>query len=250
MARARGVSRYAAAQAPGALALAELHLRALYVHDERGRIRARSRGDLAPAPRFHLVRTRLGNLWRFREDAAPALVRRLATLAAKERAWPGGDDRTPPERAEFVRRALEEDAKVASSAAGVVFAIEAEPRVRAVAAQIREIAPGDDLRAHAEVVAVLPTAGELAVGAFVDGELVALCRGARASAAAAVHAQLATAAELRGRGLASALLAAFAARARAAGFLPLLRAPDANAVARAVARKLALTAFADEWEWY
>jgi hypothetical protein len=95
---------------------------ALFVHDGDGRLVARrgpraghpaSSGeppDSRPAPAFVFVRTRHGNLWRFRADLDPEVVCGLARLAAKEA--PLADSAAPaaggppPERLEAWRRVL------------------------------------------------------------------------------------------------------------------------------------------------
>jgi len=105
---------------------AALLLGALFVHDGEGRLEARKEpgagraaspqapGDpqraSSPAPRFVFVRTRHGNLWRFRADLALFAVRELARLAAKELPLPEAEasaaGRPPPERLEAWRRIL------------------------------------------------------------------------------------------------------------------------------------------------
>lgn len=62
-----------------------------------------------PVPLFVLVRTRLGCIWRFREDLLGATIRELAKLAGREAplGWPLEAAR-PPEREEPMARVLRE----------------------------------------------------------------------------------------------------------------------------------------------
>ena len=82
----------------------ELHLRCLHQHDARGRIVRTRQPSEWPSPLFHLGRTRLGNLWRFRDDLDPHAIRELARLAGREPALAPGHP--PPERLEAIRSVL------------------------------------------------------------------------------------------------------------------------------------------------
>jgi hypothetical protein len=66
------------------LELMRLHVEALYVHDENGRIIAVNQWDGGTVPRFFLGRTSLGNVWRFRDDVPDELVNELTTLCLEE----------------------------------------------------------------------------------------------------------------------------------------------------------------------
>lgn len=67
-----------------ALELMQLHVQALYVHDDNGRITAINPWNGGTVPRFFLGRTALGNVWRFRDDMLDELVTELTTLCLEE----------------------------------------------------------------------------------------------------------------------------------------------------------------------
>ena len=110
-----------------ALTAMERHLDALYESDARGRLLRSREPSPLPAPRFHLARTELGNLWRLRADLPAAVAIRLAALAGKE--GPLRADLAPPEREEFLCRALEESEPVSACWAGPAFGFPDAPRL-------------------------------------------------------------------------------------------------------------------------
>ena len=144
----------------------ECRLAALYEVDVRGRISrvaAHTEAERAAgeAPRFHLARTPLGNVWRFRSDLSAAVVKRLATLAGKEAALVSRNpEELPdaPEREEFMRRALEEAAPVESFWAGPVYAFPEALESELHSHEVREWREAD-----------VPLHAELADAAFTPG---------------------------------------------------------------------------------
>jgi GNAT superfamily N-acetyltransferase len=160
------------------------------------------------APRFHLARTRLGNLWRLRSDLEPAVAIRLATLAGKEPAL--GDPVVPPEREEFLRRALEQSAPIEAHWTGPAFGLPAVlAEVPDSGALVREIAVDAAARVHPELGwddAELARAG--CIGAEVDGEIVSVCACVRGDGKGPTEAGVVTAPEHRGRGYGLAVVRA------------------------------------------
>src|SRR5262245_60491973 len=72
----------------------DFHISALFRRDVSGRILISNETDGERAPRLFLGRTTAGNLWRFRDDLPPDLVRELEAILAQE---PIADDlRQPP----------------------------------------------------------------------------------------------------------------------------------------------------------
>ena len=64
--------------------LMQMHIRALYRHDEGSRLLSINAWHSGPAPRFFLGRTEHGNLWRFRNDLPPPLCDQLNSLCQTE----------------------------------------------------------------------------------------------------------------------------------------------------------------------
>ena len=87
---------------PSQLELMQIHIEALYVHDDRSRIRCTNEWEGKPAPRFLLGRTIAGNLWRFRTDLPDDLVLELEDLCNAEPVVTELS-RTPLHQEEFVR---------------------------------------------------------------------------------------------------------------------------------------------------
>ena len=79
---------------PSACDWLDLHIRSLFVHDDRGRIVTRNALDGGRAPRFFLGRTPDGNRWRFRDDVPGDLAGLLEVLCQDEPA--PADPREPP----------------------------------------------------------------------------------------------------------------------------------------------------------
>ena len=260
-----------APSAIAALDTLELHLRCLYAHDARGRIlRTREPGG-GPAPRFHLGRTRLGNLWRFRADLADSDVRALARLAGREEPLVGGavapgarvSRPPPPERMEPFRRALRERAAIRIEWSGPAYAF---PDIAAVvAASERHAAAGPPVIAvdrTNESVLEQHFPDEIAelelrqpCFAVVDaGSAVSLCYAARPlespsgnfESCAASEAGVVTVEGHRGRGCAPRVVAAWAAAVAARGGLPLYSTSWKNRASRAVAQKLGLVWYAED----
>ena len=77
-----------------ALDLMNLHVRALFRHDQAGRMIAVNEATAQPASRLFLGRTPGGNLWRLRYDLPASLVHDLEEILATEPAV--ADPRQPP----------------------------------------------------------------------------------------------------------------------------------------------------------
>lgn len=245
----------------------ELHLRSLYTHDAVGRITSRREPGTPVCARFHLGRTRLGNLWRFRGDLSRDDVRNLARLAGKEAALASEDlsrRSAPPERLEPIRRVLRASAPIEFEWAGPAFrfpddldALEMRAHdASAGALPIIAVRPGD------EAVLADQFADEIeelfdrqpCFAALDGGNAVALCYGARPLGGAgngvepcvATEAGVRTAPSHRGQGLAGRVVAAWAAEIVRRGACPLYSTSWQNRASRAVARKLGLICFGED----
>ena len=199
----------------------ERHLRCLYVHDGEGRIHSTREPSSPRPPRFHLGRTTLGNLWRFRDDLPPSLVRGLSRLAGKEAAlvggWPehGQPPPPPPERIESLRSLLREHGGIESEWRGPAYRFpadtsqatpdealdEAPDETRALAAARPEVsgdaptpvavAPGDEELLERHFSDVLPELSlrQPCVALVEHGHAVSLCCCARSPGTSAVAAE-------------------------------------------------------------
>jgi RimJ/RimL family protein N-acetyltransferase len=67
-----------------ALELMNLHVGALYVHNEVGQIVSVNEWTGGLVPRFFLGRTNVGNIWRFRDDVPDKLVNELTALCLED----------------------------------------------------------------------------------------------------------------------------------------------------------------------
>jgi hypothetical protein len=233
------------------------HLSALYHHDDRGRITTWRVPGRPAAPRFHLGRTRHGNAWRLRADVAPPLARRLSRLAAREPplprgAWPW------PERAEAIRRTLDEDGGVARVFEGIVFrvpyTIVRSPALAARTEGSERLPAGDRARLD-ELAAALP---RIAATATLREPLVVSREAGRIASVAYTGAgERHTAAEvgvesvvsLRGRGHAARAVAGWLLAVHQAGGTPLFGAAADDVAALGLARSLGLEAFAHALHW-
>ena len=97
--------------------LIDMHISALFLSDAQGRLRyirepGYDESELDPAPRFFLGRTLHGNVWRFRQDVPPQLVRAIDKICLDEPI--AGDLTGPPRLAEAIRTALNEDVPMLS----------------------------------------------------------------------------------------------------------------------------------------
>jgi hypothetical protein len=86
---------------PGALELMHLHVGALYVHNEQGRITAINQWDGGAVPHFFLGHTTQGNVWRFRDDVPDELVNELSALCLEET---GDILQEPKNKDSFIKR--------------------------------------------------------------------------------------------------------------------------------------------------
>lgn len=245
-------------QSPNDLELMDLRFRRLYTHNATGRILRSNEPNSRPAPRFHLARTRLGNLWRMRHDLDSETIRDLSRLAGREGPVPAswvGDEPERPERLEPLRIVLRRSAEVTNEWCGPAYRFPAE-RLAAFAEQDSEVvcvSPNDEhlLERHFAgwISELAPRQPCFAI--LVDGQAVSICCSARphdtvGSDPAAAAASLETAEPYRGRGYAARVVAAWAADLNRIGVIPLYSTSWTNRGSRAVAAKLGLVAYGED----
>ena len=221
------------------LELAQMQAGALYVHDANNRLlRVNEPDPDGPAPRFFMVRTMSGNLWRTRYDLPADLTTELESLAADE---PVVGDltklREPPYHLAEYTELLKQHAPLNSMDidAGPAYYL---PKLRPAMGTVT-ITPANETLLEAYYPYTRSRHAELApvVVRVVDGVAVAVCCSARITARVA-EAGVHTVEPYRGRGYAADIVRGWAAGIRATGRLPLYSTSWENVASQAVAAKL------------
>jgi hypothetical protein len=218
----------------------DLHLRTLYIFDDRGRIAATREPSPNPTPALCLVRSAARCVWAVGTDVPDNIAAELDALARDEPPIPAL--REPPVHAERYASLL--GGRVSSGPAfsfpdalpdpgDIVFIDDVRPLRRHFRGWVAEEMPS-----RSPVVAILE-----------DGYAVSVCCCARRSEVAA-EAGLETAEAFRGRGLGPRVTAGWALAIRASGRIPLYSTFWDNDASLAVARKLRLHAYASNWSFY
>lgn len=223
----------------------DLHVRALFVHDERGRIVTRNALDGGPAPRFFLGRTADGNRWRVRHDVPEDLAARIDALSAEEPVV--ADLRDPPRHAARYRDLLSGHATVREAWAGPAYRFPADlpppdANIVRLTADNASLLRGGDLQPWLEDIGH----SESLVALVRDGRAVSVCGSVRVTPEAH-EAGVETSAAARGHGFAVAVVAAWARAVREVGAEPLYSTSWGNTASQAVARKLGLTPYASDY---
>ena len=234
-----------AVNAPAARDWLDLRLRALYLHDDRGRIVTRNALDRGRAPRFFLGRTSGGNRWRFRDDLPDELVAGIEALCEAEPF--AADLREPPLHAARYHALLAEEAPIGETWAGPAYRFPAT----------LPPAAGDTVRLTVENAALL-RGGDLEpwledigrseplLAVVREGRAVSVCGSVRITPEAH-EAGVETSTDSRGNGFAATVVAAWARAVRELGAEPLYSTSWENTASQAVARKLGLIPCASDY---
>jgi hypothetical protein len=229
------------------LALAEMHLDLLYHRDGAGLL-LRSRDPDVATPFFHLIRTTEGNRWLLSSALSEEQRRELGEVLASEPVI--GDlsqmeSRPPVLHGVPALLAAERPTAVDECGPAFLFPdrLVAETTIATIVREPGDIRPVPEL---AWIRDVGSSAQPLAVARNSAGEVVAVCHSARATRDAA-EAGVETARNYRGRGLAGAVVLAWAAAVQAEGRLPVYSTQWTNQASRAVARKLRLVMFGEDY---
>lgn len=239
---------------PTALDWMELHLLCLHHHDANGRLAGARQCGGGRSPLFHLGRTALGNLWRFRNDLDADAVRELARLTGREGPTPWAEPPPPPERLEAMRRVLERGGRSLVLWRGPAYRFPARIPEPPSPLPLREVRPGGEDVLIAEFADLAGEIGDRqpCVAALDRGQAVSVCFSSRplevagSPRCAAAEAGVETVARHRGRGLAAAAVAAWARALRATGGEPLYSTSWDNRASRAVAGKLGLLPYGED----
>jgi hypothetical protein len=217
-------------------ALMELHTAALFRHDASGRILTNNETDGERAPRLFLGRTTAANLWRFRDDLPPDLVKELESLLTAE---PIATDLTqPPTCYSALSDLLNEHVPIDSTWQGPAWyfpdAIAPHQNVSAFPPSPRAL-----LQEHFPFLATDLENCQPCRAVIHNGSAVSVCFSSRNSTEAA-EAGLNTVEAFRGRGFAVAVTAAWALAVRQSGRIPLYSTSWDNVASQSVARRLNL----------
>lgn len=220
-----------------------LHVAALFVHDENGRLlRPNQPSEEQLPPRFFLGRTAHGNLWRFAAGLAHERIIELARLAGAERSSRALVE--GPERLEPIRRCLERNAPIETTYHGPAFRFPELSALPEPGDTVISITPdrAELLERHfPKFLPAVPDGGPY-FGAIEDGAAVAICHSATGPGPA-VEAGVETAPGWRRRGLGARVVVSWARAVSAAGRLPLYSTWWGNAGSCGLARRLELIPF-------
>ena len=230
-------------QAPPPITLLEIQVSTLFRCDAFGRLMSLNEPASPVAPRFFLGRTYGGNLLRLRHDLPRDLVKEIEKLVEREPLPYALKD--PPREQFAIVHALRRHNAVIDVHRGPAYAF-----LRPIPGVAGVVLLGPTRAPHLHP-ALATLATELAsrqpcFAAVEDGVAVSACYSARIGAQAA-EAGVETAEAYRGRGLATRVVAAWAAAVREQGLLPLYSTSWDNLASQAVARHLGLEPYAENW---
>ncbi|MCL4859964.1 MAG: GNAT family N-acetyltransferase [Caldilineaceae bacterium] len=228
-------------------ALLAIQIDTLYRCDPDGRLRyvneSGSVATLPPAPRFFMGRTRGGNRWRFGHDLPQPVIGELEPLCQAE---PVVEDfAAPPTHAAAIRRILAQHAPITDEYRGPAYWVP-DIAPRPGAATLVDESNARLLETWFPSLLPLTPEHGVAAAVIVDGDAVSVCHCARLTGQAA-EAGVETAPPFRGRGYAGTVVAAWAAAIRRSGRLPLYSTWWGNHASQAVARRLGMVMYAEDW---
>jgi RimJ/RimL family protein N-acetyltransferase len=219
------------------------HVQACYAHDDAGNIVRINDWIGNAAPRFWLGRTPEGSIWRFRRDVPPS-VRAEIEASCREEPRCTGEPR-PPLHDSTYRRLLGEDDAGLDVVAGPTYWFRRAVRAHGDVARITE-ENRDLLRDGLEAwLPDVPHQQPMVVSLHA-GRAVSICASVRITLQAH-EAGVETVPAFRRRGHALAAVAAWAAAVMALGRVALYSTSWDNRASQAVAARLGLEAFGQEY---
>jgi hypothetical protein len=223
----------------GDLEFMDLFVKALYVHDQAGRLRQVNEPRGGPAPAFVLGRTGRGNLWRFRYDLPSALARRLDALANTEP--PLSSAEAPPVALTSIRRTFADTGEKVSEHAGPAFRF---PERLKRPKGLVEVGEANEQLLRFGFPDLIPSlqARQPLLAVVRDGVAISVCYSMRLTKTAAV-AGVRTLSRYREQGHGTAVTLGWAAEARGRGLVPLFGAEWDNRGSLGIARRLQLIQF-------
>ncbi len=226
-----------------------IHAATLFNRDADGRIRSLGRpwSRAGGPPRFFMGRTHRGHVWLFRHDIPADLAHDLDVVCRSEP--PAERLIAPPGIATAIRAALQARSPISREYRGPAFLI---PEYQGVPPQAESITMANGHLLEAGFPWMLPhLTTEVDIGpvtaAIVNGSAVSICYCARLSPLAA-EAGVETLDAMRGKGHATAAVAAWATALRRRGLLPLYSTSWENLASQRVAEKVGAVCYGEDWE--
>lgn len=228
------------------LELADLHIDALYERDAAGLVIASRDPHVTPPP-FHLVRTRVGNRWLLSARLEPARRQLLASILARQPPISDCTEELPrPEAFAAMRSVLAEYSKSHGEYRGPAYFFPDELPNADQAELLIDVSEVPESGPFSWLRTFVASWHPIAVLRAADGTLASVCHSARSTHGAA-EAGVETVDEYRGRGYGSTAVSAWAAAVRRGGRLPLYSTSWVNTPSRALARRLGLVAYAEDF---
>lgn len=213
-------------------------------------MRAVNEAGEPPAPRFYMGRTAQGNYWRFRYDLPTALVAQLDALCRAEPIT--NDFSTPPQMVNAIHAALHQGDDNAHEYRGPAYWIPVEQitETHKRAANVVLISESNTHLLQADFAWALPLSASSGIEpilvAVEEEKAVTICFCSRRPAQA-TEAGLETLPAFRGKGYATMVVAAWAAEVRRRGTIPMYSTSWENLASQAVARKLQMVCYGEDW---
>jgi GNAT superfamily N-acetyltransferase len=230
---------------PSNVQLMDVHIDTLYRCDPDGRLRSVNELDGPTAPRFFMGRTPEGNRWRFRYDLPDALVRQLEPLCQAEPA--SADMMRLPQNYPAITAVLQAHAPIQDEYRGPAYWA---PRASVVPDNVVLITETNAQLLQAGFAGMLPLPQHIDVGpiaaAIAQGMAVAICFCSRLPGQA-TEAGVETLEAFRGQGYATAAVAGWVAAIQQRGIIPLYGTTWTNYASQAVARKLGMVRYGEDW---
>jgi RimJ/RimL family protein N-acetyltransferase len=229
------------------LQLLELHIQTLFRLDANGRMRSVNEIGDPSAPLFYMGRTLEGNSWRFRHDLPAAMVDELEQLCQAEPV--ATDLAVPPQNYAAIRAVIDKymPHQQRREYRGPAYWI---PEVRQMANNAVLIAASNSELLRTTFPWMIPLLSHPDVGpvaaAVEQGKAVSLCFCSRRPAQA-TEAGVETLPEFRGKGHATAAVAAWAAEVSRRGCITLYGTSWDNLASQAIARKLGMVMYGEDW---
>lgn len=231
--------------------LMQLHINTLFRCDAGERLRCVNEAGDPPAPLFYMGRTVHGNFWRFRHDLPAAIVAKLDDLCRAEPVT--ADLSHQPYHYAAIRALLDEVVPLAEQreTRGPAYWI---PEGNKIGANVVLISESNSALLQSESSGefswMLPLAQakeiEPVIAAVEQNRAVAVCFCSRRPAQA-TEAGVETLAAFRGKGYATDAVAAWAAEVSRRGCIPLYSTSWDNLASQAVARKLQMVQYGEDW---
>ena len=222
---------------PTAYDLMQVHVQALFIHDERSRLLSINDGQEGVAPRIFLGRTEQGHVWRFRHDLPEALCAELESLCQTE---PVTITEHPQHKAEYVR-ILAAQQPVERLWLGPAYWFPAGARLAQEPILISEQNAHLLQNGLQDWIPDVPTQQPF-VAMIVAGQAVAICASVRVTGMAH-EAGVETLKGHRQKGYATSVVSAWASAVMKRGAMPLYSTSLANVASQKVAARLGLSRY-------